>query len=98
LVGPALNGLQKPTPGNLRKTIASILVAALTVVLTGTGVLGLGRVAARVSLIENPMLRILCTFAELIAGLLWLLGTIFVTTRLAVLIFADRNQSSTLPD
>ncbi len=72
----------------MKKVLASILVAAIAVTLTLIGVLGLGRIAFRVAATSNPILRAIATLAELAAGIVWLLGTVFLSTRLAILIFA----------
>jgi hypothetical protein len=84
--------------GGFGKVVASILVAAGAVALTLIGVLGLGRVAMRVSLVANPALHAAGTIAELAAEIIWLLGTVYLVTRLAVVIFAEPNQPSTNRD
>jgi hypothetical protein len=66
---------------------ASVLVATVAVTLTLVGVLGLGRIAIRVAATSNPALRTVATLAEIVAGIVWLLGTVFLATRLAALIF-----------
>jgi hypothetical protein len=84
--------------GGLGKVVASILVATCTVALTLIGVLGLGRIAMRVSSIANPAFRAVDTLAELVGGIIWLLGTVYLATRLAVVIFSEPDQSSIDPD
>jgi hypothetical protein len=79
--------------GMAKKIPAAILVAAMAVALTLIGVLGLGSLAMRVATIANPALRATATIAEIAAGILWLLGTIFLATRLAVLIFAPTQST-----
>jgi hypothetical protein len=49
----------------------------------------------RVAATTNPALRAVATILELIVGILWLLGTVFAATRLAVRIFAAPNPPKT---
>ena len=63
--------------------------------MTPIGVLGLGRIAMRVSLITNLALRAARTIAELGAGIIWLLGTALRWPHdLAVVIFSEPDQSN----
>jgi hypothetical protein len=77
--------------GGLGKVVASVLVATGAVALTLIGVLGLGHIAMRVSLIANPAFRAAATLAELGAGIIWLLGTVYVATHLAVVIWENES-------
>jgi len=69
------------------KVIAAILVMTLGAALTLAAVTLLVTAAIRISLIANPALRALATVGELITGVAWLLGTVYLSTHLAVRIF-----------
>jgi hypothetical protein len=84
---------------DLKKWAALIAVAALAVALTLGSVIILVDVTIRISHVENPAMRAIATATELFTGMLWLIGTIYISTRLAVLIFsspisAPENQTS----
>ena len=83
-------GTNPPGP-RLRGTktrLASVLVAILGVLLTVCAVLALVAASIRISNIADPAWRRTAISAELVAGTFWLLGTVYVATQLAVLIFA----------
>jgi hypothetical protein len=70
-------------------TIAGILVAAVTVF----AVIALVAVSVRISEIADPAWRTAAISIELVAGVFWLLGTVYVATYLAVLIFAEPQEA-----
>ena len=72
--------------------MASALVAALAVALTLASVIVLVGASFSIAMMTNPAERTLATAAELLAGVFWLLGTTYVATRLAVLIFDEKPQ------
>ena len=72
---------------DLKKWAALAIVAALAVTLTLGSVIFLVGATISISRMTNPAMRALATVAELLAGTLWLVGTIYVVTHLAVLIF-----------
>ena len=72
---------------NLIKWAALAIVALLAVALTLGSVIVLVGATISISRMTNPAMRALATVAELLTGMFWLLGTIYVTTHLAVLIF-----------
>jgi len=74
------------------KIFASVLVAALAAALTLASVVVLVGASFSIAMMTNSAERALATAAELLAGTLWLLGTTYVSTRLAVLIFTDKPQ------
>lgn len=45
-----------------------------------------------ISRMTNPAMRALGTIAELLTGMLWLVGTIYIVTHLAVLIFGKESS------
>jgi hypothetical protein len=46
-----------------------------------------------ISRMTNPAMQALATVAELLTGMLWLVGTIYIVTHLAVLIFGKDISS-----
>ena len=69
--------------------IAGILVAGATVF----AVVALVAVSVRISEIADPAWRTAAISVELVAGVLWLLGTVYVATHLAVLLFAKPPET-----
>jgi len=70
-------------------TIAGILVAGATVF----AVVALVAAAVRISEIADPAWRTAAISIELVAGVFWLLGTVYVATHLAVLLFAKPPEA-----
>ena len=70
-----------------KKWAALAIVAALAVTLTLGSVIVLVGATISISRMTNPAMRALATAAELVTGTLWLLGTVYISTHLAVLIF-----------
>jgi hypothetical protein len=68
---------------------AGILVAAVTVF----AVIALVAASVRISEIADPAWRTAAISLELVAGVFWLLGTVYVATHLAVLIFAKPHEA-----
>ncbi len=84
-----------------KKWAALIAVAAVAVALTLGSVIILVDVTIRISHLESQTMWAIATAAELLVGMLWLIGTIYITTHLAVLIFrtrisAEANQGSNI--
>jgi hypothetical protein len=77
---------------DLKKWAALAIVAALAVTLTLGSVIFLVGATISISRMTNPAMRALATLVELLAGTLWLVGTIYVVTHLAVLIFGKDNS------
>jgi len=74
---------------DLKRWAALIIVAAIAVALTLGSVIVLVGATISISQMTNPAIRALATVAELLVGMLWLLGTIYIATHLAVLIFGQ---------
>ena len=72
---------------DLKKWAALVIVGALAVALTLGSVVVLVAATISISQMMNPAMRAFDTVAELLTGMLWLLGTVYITTHLAVLIF-----------
>lgn len=76
---------------DLKRWAALIIVAAIAVALTLGSVIVLVGATISISQMTNPAMRALATVAELLVGMLWLLGTIYIATHLAVLIFGKAS-------
>jgi len=72
---------------DLKKWAALAIVAALAVALTLGSVIVLVGATISISRMTNPAMRALATVAELLTGMLWLVGTVYIVTHLGVLIF-----------
>lgn len=74
-------------PRAVKKFLASLLVGTMAVVLTFSVVILLVGVDIRIARIANPILQGLAIAAEFFLGVAGLLGTVFLSTTLAVRIF-----------
>jgi hypothetical protein len=70
------------------RIVASILGAAAAATLSLAAVIALVGVTIQVSTIANPLIHAFALVAELLLGVIWLLGIVFFATHLGVLIFA----------
>ena len=77
---------------DLKKWAALAVVGVLAVTLTLGSAIVLVGATISISRMTNPAMRALATIAELFSGMLWLVGTIYIVTHLAVLIFG-KNPS-----
>lgn len=77
---------------DLKKWAALAIVAALAVTLTLGSVVVLVGATISISQMTNPAMRALATLAELLTGMLWLVGTVYIVTHLAVLIFGKNSS------
>ena len=71
----------------MRKLLISILATALVIATTLAAILVLVQASFNVAAMTNPMLRAAAVFAELLLGVVLLLGTLFLATQLAVRIY-----------
>jgi hypothetical protein len=78
---------------DMQKWAALAIVAALAVALTLGSVIVLVGATISISRMSNPAMRALATLAELLVGMLWLVGTVYIVTHLAVLIFGKDSSS-----
>jgi len=76
---------------DLKKWAALAVVGALAVTLTLGSVIVLVGATISISRMTNPAMRALATIAELLSGMLWLVGTVYIVTHLAVLIFGKSS-------
>ncbi len=71
----------------MKRILAAVLTALLGVGMTLVAMLVLVRATLTVAQMSNPLLQALAVVAELVLGVLLLVGTVYMTTRLAVRIF-----------
>ncbi len=76
------------------KIIAAILTTALIVALTMGAMFTLVRATAYVTSLESPIHRTVAIGAELVLGVVLLLGTVWIATHLAVRIFGKEESPS----
>lgn len=74
----------------MKKLLAGILTALLTITMTLTAMFALVRTTLLVSAIENPVQRGLAMAAELFLGVVLLVGTVWLATHLNVRIFGPK--------
>lgn len=72
----------------MKKLLISILATVLVVGATLAAILVLWQATKNVAAMTNPMLRAAAVLAELLLGVVLLLGTLFLATQLALRIFA----------
>ena len=78
----------------MKHVFLSICTAILIVGMTLSSILILVRATHYVTSIESPLPRAGAIAAELLLGVVLLLGTVWLATHLAVLIFAPKSTSS----
>ncbi len=78
----------------MKHVLLSILTAILIVAMTLSSMVILVRATHYVTGIESPLARGGAIAAELLLGVVLLLGTVWLATHLAVLIFAPKPTSS----
>jgi len=78
----------------MRHVFLSILTTLLIVAMTLSAMVILERATQYVTAIESPLPRAGAIAAEILLGVVLLLGTVWMATHLAVLIFAPKHTSS----
>jgi hypothetical protein len=78
----------------MKHVFLSILTALLIVAMTLSAMVILVRATLTVTSVESPLPRAGAMAAELLLGVVLLLGTVWLATHLAVLIFAPKNNPS----
>ena len=76
------------------KILASILTVILIVAMTLVAMFTLVRATSYVTSIVSPIQRAVAICAELLLGVVLLLGTVWLATHLAVRIFGKKEPSS----
>ena len=75
------------------RVLASILTTILIAAMTLTAMFTLVRATLYVTSLENPLQRWLAIAAELLLGVILLLGTVWLATHLAVRIFGSKPSA-----
>ena len=78
----------------MKHVFLSILTALLIVAMTLSAMVILVRATLTVTSIQSPLPRAGAIAAEILLGVVLLLGTVWLVTHLAVLIFAPKSTSS----
>ena len=78
----------------MKQVLASILVVILTVAMALAAMYALVIATKRVTAIESTLQRLIAIGAELVFGVILLLGTVWVATHFAVRIFGSRDSAS----
>jgi hypothetical protein len=78
----------------MRRVFLSILTTVMIVAMTLSAMLILVQATEYVTSIESPLPRLGAIAAELLLGVVLLLGTVWLATHLAVIIFAPKGSSS----
>jgi hypothetical protein len=78
----------------MKHVFLAILVVLLIVAMTLSAMVILVRATLYVTAIESPLMRAGAIAAELLLGVVLLLGTVWLATHLAVLIFAPKTNPS----
>jgi hypothetical protein len=76
------------------KILASMLTTILIVAMTLAAMFSLVRATSYVTSIASPVQRTVAVGAELLLGVVLLLGTVWLATHLAVRIFGKKEPSS----
>ncbi len=78
----------------MKMVVASILVVVLTVAMALAAMYALVITTEHVTVIQSTAQRMLAICAELLLGVVLLLGTVWVATHFAVRIFGAKNPPS----
>jgi hypothetical protein len=78
---------------SMKQVLASFLTTLMIVAMTLSAMVIIVRATVYVTSIESPLQRAGAIGAELLLGVILLLGTVWLATHLAVLIFAPRDNS-----
>jgi hypothetical protein len=79
----------------VKKLVASLLAAALVVILALSAVGALSAASIRISQMSNAELRFLAMVGALGVGVAWLLATVYLATHMAVLLFGNSKPPRT---
>ena len=77
----------------MKHILAGMAMAFLVVVLTLGAMAVLVGATLAIAELQNPAVRALAVLAELVLGVILLVGTVYVATHLAVRIFAPRESA-----
>jgi hypothetical protein len=79
----------------VKKLVASLLAAALVIVLALSAVWALAAVSIRIAGMGNAALRFLATAVAFGVGVIWLLASVYLATHIAVLLFGASKPPQT---
>ena len=79
----------------MKRILASILTTLLIIVMTLAAMFVLVGATLKVTAIASPVQRAVAIGAEIVLGIVLLLGTVWLATHLAVLIFLIEEAQST---
>jgi hypothetical protein len=79
----------------MKRVLASIFTTILIIALTLAAMFVLVDATLKVTAIQSPLQRALAIAAEIVLGIVLLLGTVWVATHLAVRIFRVQDAPST---
>jgi hypothetical protein len=82
----------------MKQFFASLLTTIMIVAMTLSAMAIIVRATLYVTAITSPLARAGAIAAELLLGIILLLGTVWLATHLAVLIFAPRQESQEPPN
>jgi hypothetical protein len=85
---------ERPRPTPMKMIIASILTTVLIVAMTLGAMFILVQATEYVTSLESPLHRATAMGAEMLLGVILLLGTVWLATHLAVRIFATQEPPS----
>ena len=77
----------------MKQFLASLLTTIMIVAMTLSAMAILVRATLYVTAIQSPLMRAGAIVAEILLGVILLLGTVWLATHLAVLIFAHKNDA-----
>jgi hypothetical protein len=77
----------------MKRLLAAALTALLVVAMTLAAVFVLVGASIAVAQMNSPLMRGVAVAAELTLGVLLLVGTVYLATRVAVLIFGDKSPN-----
>lgn len=83
---------RRARPAIMKQVLASILTTLMIVAMTLSAIVILERATLYVTSIASPLPRAGAIAAEILLGVILLLGTVWLATHLAVLIFAPKQQ------
>ena len=79
----------------MKKLVASLLAAVLVIALALSAVGALAAASIRIAGMSNAALRFLAIVAAFGVGVVWLLGSVYLATHIAVLIFGTSKPPQT---
>jgi hypothetical protein len=79
----------------MKRVVFGVLTALLIITMTLVAMYALVGATIRLDQLTNPVVRLIAVAAEIVLGIVLLLGTIYLATHLAVRIFAPHHSGKT---